>query len=68
MKSIAVYCGSSNKVSKKYRDEAIKVGEYLAKNNFKIVYGGGNMGLMGDIANSAIDKDGDVFGLSLIHI
>ena len=37
MKSIAVYCGSSNKVSKKYRDEAIRVGEYLAKNNFKIV-------------------------------
>ena len=68
MKSIAVYCGSSNKVSKKYRDEAIKVGEYLAKNNFKIVYGGGNMGLMGDIANSAIDKDGDVFGIITEHL
>ena len=63
MKSIAVYCGSSNKVSKKYRNEAIKIGEYLAKNNFKIIYGGGNMGLMGDIANSAIDKGGDVFGI-----
>ena len=68
MKSIAVYCGSSNKVSKKYRDEAIKVGEYLANNNFKIVYGGGNMGLMGDIANSAIDKGGDVFGIITEHL
>tara|TARA_B100000902_G_scaffold18278_1_gene21891 strand:- start:895 stop:1428 length:534 start_codon:yes stop_codon:yes gene_type:complete len=68
MKSIAVYCGSSNKVSKKYRDEAIKVGEYLAQNNFKIVYGGGNMGLMGDIANSAIDKGGDVFGIITEHL
>jgi len=62
MKSIAVYCGSSNKVDTKYREEAKKVVEFLAHNKIQLVYGGGNMGLMGDIANSALDNGGEVFG------
>ena len=68
MKSIAVYCGSSNKVDTKYREEAKKVGKFLAKNKIKLVYGGGNMGLMGDIANSALDKGGEVFGVITEHL
>ena len=63
MKSIAVYCGSSNKVNEKFRDEANRVGKFLASNSIKVVYGGGNMGLMGDIANSALKNDGEVFEL-----
>ena len=62
MKSIAVYCGSSNKVDTKYREEAKKVGKFLAQNKIQLVYGGGNMGLMGDIANSALHNGGEVFG------
>ena len=68
MKSIAVYCGSSNKVDTKYREEAKKVGKFLAKNKIQLVYGGGNMGLMGDIANSALDNDGEVFGVITEHL
>ena len=68
MKSIAVYCGSSNKVDTKYREEAKKVGEFLAQNKIQLVYGGGNMGLMGDIANSALHNGGEVFGVITEHL
>mgnify|MGYP003305910919 CR=1 FL=1 len=47
MKSIAVYCSSSNKVDDTYKEEAKKVGNLLAKKGIRLVYGGGNMGLMG---------------------
>ena len=68
MKSIAVYCGSSNKVNEKFRDEANRVGKFLASNSIKVVYGGGNMGLMGDIANSALKNDGEVYGVITEHL
>ena len=60
MKSIAVYCSSSNDVDEVFKEEAQKVGELLGKNKYKIVYGGGNMGLMGTISNSSIASCGDV--------
>ena len=68
MKSIAVYCGSSNKVNEKFKDEANRVGKFLASNGIKVVYGGGNMGLMGDIANSVLKNDGEVYGVITEHL
>ena len=68
MKSIAVYCGSSNKVNEKFRNEANRVGKFLASNGIKVVYGGGNMGLMGNIANSALKNDGEVYGVITEHL
>ncbi len=50
MKSIAVYCGSSNKINSIYKNEAKRLGSLLAKNKIKLVYGGGNMELMGILA------------------
>ena len=61
MRSIAVYCGSSNHVNSIYKNEAKQLGSLLAKHKIKLIYGGGNMGLMGILANSVLD-------LSLIHI
>ena len=55
MKSIAVYCSSSNKINDEYKDEARKIGSLLAQKKIKIIYGGGNMGLMGILSNSALD-------------
>ena len=63
MKSIAVYCSSSNDVDEVFKEEARKVGELLGKNKYKIVYGGGNMGLMGTISNSSIAAGGHVYGV-----
>lgn len=68
MKSIAVYCSSSNKVDDIYKEEAKKVGNLLAKKEIRLVYGGGNMGLMGVISNSAINSGGDVYGVITNHL
>ena len=68
MKSIAVYCSSSNDVEEVYKEEARKVGELLGKNKYKIVYWGGNMGLMGTISNSSIAAGGHVYGVITKHL
>ena len=68
MKSIAVYCSSSNKVNDEYKDEARKIGLLLAQKKIKIVYGGGNMGLMGILSNSALDSGGEVYGVITNHL
>ena len=68
MSSIAVYCSSSNHVSNIYKKEAKKLGSLLAKNKIKLVYGGGNMGLMGILANSVLDNGGNVFGVITEHL
>ena len=68
MKSIAVYCSSSNKVDDIYKEEAKKVGNLLAKKRIRLVYGGGNMGLMGVLSNSAINSGGDVYGVITNHL
>ena len=62
MRSIAVYCGSSNGSETIFSKIAKELGHLLAKNNFKIIYGGGDMGLMGIIANAAFDNGGVVDG------
>ena len=68
MKSIAVYCSSSNKINDEYKDEARKIGLLLAQKKIKIVYGGGNMGLMGILSNSALDSGGEVYGVITNHL
>ena len=68
IKSVAIYCGSSNHVSNIYKNEAEKVGSLLAKHKIKLIYGGGNMGLMGILANSALDNGGDVYGVITEHL
>ena len=52
IKSITIYCSSSNKISKRYKKLAYNLGLYLAKNNINLVYGGGSNGLMGEISKS----------------
>ncbi len=68
MKSIAVYCSSSNKINDEYKDEARKIGSLLAQKKIKIIYGGGNMCLMGILSNSALDSGGDVYGVITNHL
>ncbi len=60
---VAVYCGSSNHVDAHWFDLARGVGEHLAKADIEVVYGGGNVGLMGAVANGAIDSGGRVRGV-----
>ena len=63
MKKIAVFCGSSIGFNSVYASEAVKVGEYFAKNNISLVYGGGKIGMMGKIADTMLAKNGEVIGV-----
>lgn len=63
IKSVCVYCGSSPGLMPEYRDAAISVGRLLAHEGITLVYGGGNVGLMGAMADSALAHGGRVIGV-----
>ena len=67
MDSVAVYCGSAAGNSEAYSQAAHHLGEELARRNLTLVYGGGDVGLMGIVADSCLAAGGTVI-LSLIHI
>jgi uncharacterized protein (TIGR00730 family) len=60
---IAVYCGSSNRAGEPYRAAAAHVGRTLAERGIGLVYGGGDVGLMGVTARAALDTGGEVVGV-----
>ena len=63
MKRLCVFCGSSVGNNKEYADFAIALGQVLAAKKIGLVYGGGNVGLMGVIADAAIAAGGEVIGV-----
>ena len=63
IKSICVYCGSADGLKKDYYDAAYALGNLLARNNIKLIYGAGKTGLMGAVANGVLDHNGEVFGI-----
>jgi uncharacterized protein (TIGR00730 family) len=63
MKRLAVYCGSATPRDPLYLDLARSVGRTLAERSIGVVYGGGRLGLMGAIADSALAAGGEVIGV-----
>lgn len=63
MKKIAVFCGSSLGFNDVYKNDAVKLGNYFAENNIGLVYGGGKIGMMGVLADTIIEKKGEVIGV-----
>jgi uncharacterized protein (TIGR00730 family) len=63
MKSICVYCGSANQASKIYFLAAYQMGKTLAEHGLTLVYGGGRTGLMGALADSVLENNGEVTGV-----
>lgn len=63
LKTIAVFCGSSTGNKPLYAEKAKVLGIYLGQSGYDLVYGGGNIGLMGVIANAAIDSGSHVTGV-----
>ncbi|MEM6411658.1 MAG: TIGR00730 family Rossman fold protein [Pseudomonadota bacterium] len=63
LKSICVYCGSSNDVAPSYLTLATELGRELAKSGIRLVYGGGGVGLMGATARAAHNEGGNVLGI-----
>jgi uncharacterized protein (TIGR00730 family) len=63
MKRICVFCGSSSGFRAQYVEAARAMGRALAQHRFGLVYGGGNVGLMGEIADAVIEQGGNVIGV-----
>lgn len=63
MNSITIFCGSSYGSSDNFRIQAVELGKQLAKQNIKLVYGGAKVGLMGSVADGALNENGIVIGV-----
>jgi uncharacterized protein (TIGR00730 family) len=63
MKSICVYCGSNAGSKPAYTERAIALGDRIARDGLRLVYGGGNVGLMGTVANAVLAAGGEVTGV-----
>ena len=63
MKSICVFCGSADSVHADYFTAAYQTGKLLADKGIRLVYGGGKTGLMGAVANGAVEAGGEVIGV-----
>ena len=62
-KRICVYCGSSPGLLPEYREAAVRLGNYLADEGMELVYGGSDVGLMREVAESALARGGNVIGV-----
>jgi uncharacterized protein (TIGR00730 family) len=63
MKRLCVFCGSSVGSDPAYADAARALGERLARRSIRLVYGAGNVGLMGVLADAALAAGGEVMGV-----
>jgi uncharacterized protein (TIGR00730 family) len=63
MKSICVYCGSNTGAKPVYAERATALGARIAAEGLQLVYGGGNVGLMGIVADAVLENGGEVVGV-----
>ena len=63
MKQIAVFCGSSMGSDPTYGKAAVALGKALARREIGLIYGGGNIGLMGKLATAVLEAKGHVTGV-----
>ena len=65
MKSISIFCGAHEGKNRKYPQSAKIISEAIAKKGINVVFGGGNVGLMKIISDTALDNGVEVLGISL---
>jgi uncharacterized protein (TIGR00730 family) len=63
MKSVCVYCGSSDKMGEAYTQSAREMGIAIAQRGLTLVYGAGSTGMMGAVAEGALGAGGEVVGV-----
>jgi uncharacterized protein (TIGR00730 family) len=68
LQSICVFCGSSTGANPAYRQAAASLGRAIAGSGRRLVYGGGNVGLMGVLADAALERGGEVVGVIPRHL
>ncbi|MFV3075663.1 TIGR00730 family Rossman fold protein [Niveispirillum fermenti] len=68
IRSVCVYCGSSDFVADSFKEAARQTGTLLARSGFDLVYGGGRVGLMGIVADAGLSAGAKVTGIIPDHI
>lgn len=63
IKSLAVFCGSQHGADPLFEQQAGELGQWMALEKIRLIYGGGNTGLMGVVANAALQNGGAVTGI-----
>jgi uncharacterized protein (TIGR00730 family) len=63
IRNVCVYCGSNAGADPAYAEAARKLGQLLAEGHVGLVYGGGSLGLMGELARSVLEHGGRVTGI-----
>lgn len=63
LRSVCVFCGSSSGTRPEYAEHARELGRLLAEQKIRLVYGGGNVGLMGCVADAVLQNGGEVLGV-----
>ena len=63
LKAICVFCGSSRGVDPVYSEAADRLGRAIVRHGLRMVYGGGQVGLMGVLADAALEAGGEVIGV-----
>jgi len=66
--SVCVFCGSRFGRDEGYKISAIALGEALAKNDMRLVYGAGDVGIMGAVAKATQSAGGETFGVIPVHL
>jgi uncharacterized protein (TIGR00730 family) len=60
---VCVFCGSNSGINPAYRTAALPLGHLLAERGIELVYGGGNIGLMGVLADAVLERGGSAIGV-----
>lgn len=63
IKAVAVYCGATHGDNPRYQQAARALGAELARRGLRLIYGGGSVGLMGEVATAALENGGQVTGV-----
>ncbi|MGN6248461.1 MAG: TIGR00730 family Rossman fold protein [Ginsengibacter sp.] len=63
IQSLTVFCGSKDGGDPLFCAHAKEIGRLVAQKNITLIYGGGNKGIMGAVANSVLENDGKVVGI-----
>lgn len=61
--SLAVFCGSKNGINPLFMEHAVQLGKILAGHHVSLIYGGGNVGIMGTIADAVMNNGGKAIGV-----
>lgn len=61
--NVCVFCGSNSGLDDQFSVKTTALGRYLATNDYQLVYGGGDHGLMGKVATATLDAGGRVIGI-----